>query len=117
MALCQRYYYLHVNAASGTGERFVGNGVYTATDRFRTIVPLPVTMRVIPSLVQNTGTGIYTFDGRASNATFDSFNGLSISNLNVVTLDKESITGSDDATWVYTSSPVNTGRIALDAEL
>jgi hypothetical protein len=117
LAECQRYYYLHVDAASGTGERFIGIGIYTVSNRFRVPVSLPTTMRIIPSLEQTTGSGIYEFDGRASNGAFNAFTGLTLSNLNVVNLDIEGISGSDDSTFVYTTSPVNTGRIAFDAEL
>jgi hypothetical protein len=55
LALCQRYYTL---VASGNGV-FVGNSAMQSATAFETVVPLPVPMRIAPTLVASTGTDYY----------------------------------------------------------
>ena len=54
LALCQRYYVL---VASGSG--FVGNAVMQSTTSWESVVPLPVTMRISPTMISTTGTSYY----------------------------------------------------------
>jgi hypothetical protein len=71
LALCQRYYYLHV---SGTAQ-FIGTGWMYDASNFACSIHFPVTMRTTPTLSATSGTNYYSFD---RNGGTDSFNSLTI---------------------------------------
>jgi len=72
LALCQRYYYLHV---SGTNQ-FIGTGWMYDANNFACAIHFPVTMRTAPTISATSGTNYYSFD---RNGGTDSFNSLTIS--------------------------------------
>lgn len=59
---CQRYYYKHVEGSS----YMMGMGDYYVDAQLDCVVHLPVTMRAVPSLVQNSGTNYYLAYGGAT---------------------------------------------------
>jgi hypothetical protein len=71
LALCQRYFYVHVN---GTGQT-IGTGYYFSTGQLETAVQFPVTMRTAPVLESSTGTNYY--NAEYSTGT-DQFNGWQV---------------------------------------
>jgi hypothetical protein len=70
LALCQRYYYLHV---SGAADLSLGDGSMYNTTVLMFNVNFAVSMRTAPTLVQATGTNYYRF---YRNNTFDDFDGF-----------------------------------------
>jgi len=74
LALCQRYYYKHVDGAVVTVGTICNAANFSATDA-RGIIHFPVTMRGIPTLSASSGTNYYAF---ARNSADDSFNSLTI---------------------------------------
>jgi hypothetical protein len=70
LALCQRYYYLH---ASNTPFN-IGAGFYFSSTYATALIYFPVSMRVVPVLVQSTGTNYYGIYANSALDTFDSFN-------------------------------------------
>ena len=71
LALCQRYYY-RVNETGAT-NRAITNGLYYTSTNVAGIVPLPVTMRVSPTIDQSTGTDYYGFVRNGAIDGFSSF--------------------------------------------
>lgn len=70
LALCQRYYYNHVNGSSQT----ISSGWYASATDARGVIKFPVTMRTVATLVVATGTNYYVIETSASGADyFDSF--------------------------------------------
>jgi hypothetical protein len=61
LALCQRYYYNHVNAIND----YVGVGDYYVTTQLDVDIPFPVSMRTAPTLEQSSGTNYYQAYGGA----------------------------------------------------
>ena len=74
LARCLRYLQtpIYANDHQGTSEEYAtfGLGVYTASGYFRCVRPLPVEMRVNPSLVSNSGSN-YFFIGSGANDYVD----------------------------------------------
>jgi hypothetical protein len=59
---CQRYYYRYTN--SGAVDNYYGGGTCTSTTNVRALIPLPVTMRVVPTALDVSSAGhFYLYDG------------------------------------------------------
>ena len=73
LALCQRYFYMHVNGAVNGNNLAIGMGIYYSTVELDTIVQFPVTMRTTPTLYAASGTDYYVFYRNSGSDTFNSF--------------------------------------------
>ena len=75
LSLCQRYYYAYmgtVGGSNGNESHICTAGAYNNTTAYGG-VQYPQTMRVIPTLVQHTGTDHWQFYNDAGTDRFDSF--------------------------------------------
>ena len=68
---CQRYYY-RINETGAT-NRAIGNAFYYTATNVSAIIPLPVTMRISPTVDQSTGTDYYGFVRNGAIDGFSSF--------------------------------------------
>lgn len=88
MALCQRYYYLHVTG----NNQPIGLGVNYNTTTMYCYIKFPVEMRVTPSPLQGSGTNYFIYYVNRGSITFTSFNGNDAINKNGVEMFKNSLT-------------------------
>jgi hypothetical protein len=68
---CQRYYY-RINETGAT-NRAIGNAFYYSATNVSAVIPLPVTMRISPTVDQSTGTDYYGFVRNGAIDGFSSF--------------------------------------------
>jgi hypothetical protein len=113
LAECQRYYtYI---AGPGSAQAFA-TGFYASSTSMHSIVPLPVTMRTIPSLDATSGSSFYRIASTTGSDNFDSLtlSGESTAN-SLFILNSTEISGTGgNAGRVMT---LTSGRVAADAEL
>ena len=116
LALCQRYYYLHLSGASKPVGMFVG---FTSTGMYG-MLQFPVTMRANPTFEQTTGTNYYRalYQGGGVD-NFNSFDGIWTVSTTSVFLNAQSNDGlsisSKDA--VFSDSQNASAKLAFTAEL
>ena len=72
LAACQRYYF---QKAPGGSNNSIAMGNYYSATTMTAVIMFPVTMRISPTIVQNTGTNYYGF---VVNGGIDSFNSFTI---------------------------------------
>ena len=90
LALCQRYYYRHVQGAAG---RNIGiAAVYQSNDIFP-VIHFPCTMRTTPSLDVSSGTGHFRVYSNGGSDSFDTFGALWNSGDNAVGVNASSSNG------------------------
>jgi hypothetical protein len=94
LALCQRYY-LQYTGASGNNYEMIGTGVVTATNQADISVPLPVTLRAVPSV---------SFSGRIIG--YDQASGQDLSSIGSVYGGKNNIY----LNLIFTGTALNIGR-------
>ena len=112
LALCQRYYYMHVQ---GNGETITFAANYYSSSTFEAHIPFPVTMRTDPSLDIVAGTDyyrIYRLSGNESTNTF--LNGGSHPNIGYIYITGASSTAG---TGAHVTTNNASSYIAWDAEL
>jgi hypothetical protein len=99
---CQRYFYMHIDRIS---DRPIANGTYYSTNDFRTVLQLPVFMRIEPTISASSGTDYFRF--YRANAG-DSFNSLSVviaSNSTVELTNTTEVSGTGgDAGFIRTNN-------------
>ena len=116
LALCQRYYYLHLSGTSKPVGMFVG---FTSTGMYG-MLQFPVTMRANPTFEQTTGTNYYRalYQGGGVD-NFNSFDGIWTVSTTSVFIDAQSNDGlsisSKDA--VFSDSSNASAKLAFTAEL
>ena len=111
LALCQRYYYLHV---SGVNKQIASAAYYTSTSAYGH-VSFPVTMRSIPSLEASSGSSHFTMYANSIGRTSNSLvaQGGTESQINVYLTTSTATAGHGG--FLYSNSAST--RVAFDAEL
>jgi hypothetical protein len=113
LALCQRYYYKHIDGSEGG---FAGAGAYVTNTRLDIAVHFPVTMRAAPTIVQTTGSEYYyTYDGAFD--YFDGWNGVTSSTTKGTFLYVLSNVSGDIGQAITVTANNSSATVAFNAEL
>ena len=109
---CQRYCYAHVPSGSSI-HGIMNASQYNSTTSYG-YLPFPTTMRAVPTLNQNTGTGYYIAYGNAANTSVSSLL-LQYGGTNGCEMKFASARGQGNAVWLRAAG-VNT-KVIFEAEL
>ena len=120
--LCQRYYLLLCEGATGTPNRqMLSGGFFYSDSTIRTPIRYPVRMRTTPSLETSNNTNDFkTFHssnvGSSTNQQFDTFSELPYVGEDACVVAHELSDVSTQGFGCYTTSQNSTSKLALDAE-
>ncbi len=117
LALCQRYYYVHVDGAtSGSANEAIGTGTWYNGSEFYTAIHFPTTMRTVPSLEQASGSSYYYQNNAGGGGGFNDFSALWSGSPNMAFLSKTGSSGTQGApAMVRTGS--TSAKLAFKSEL
>ena len=116
LTLCQRYFYLHTDAQTNSGQEAIGTGTWYNGYNLYVSVHFPTTMRTVPSLYQVSGTDYFLFNASNTSSGFDSFNEIWRSNKNMAFLGEYNESNTQGASAMIQTNNTN-ARLGFNAEL
>ncbi len=99
---CQRYYYEHVYQG-GSATKPILNTTQWANTHSYGVLPLPITMRIGPSLIHTTGTDYYNVFANQTNDAIDSLY-LNVTSPSVVEIRATCSLTKSHSTWIRTNA-------------
>ena len=116
LSLCQRYFYMHTDAQTNSGNEAIGTGTWYNGYNLYVSVHFPTTMRTVPSLYQVSGTDYFFFNASSTGSGFDSFNEIWRSNKNMAFLGEYNESNTTGASAMIQTNNTN-ARLGFNAEL